>query len=407
MRAAGVGRNPKGPMNFGTSTVAVYIVTYRRHHMLKRSIASVLAQTHRDLALYVVNDDPGDQEVARIVASFCDPRARMFEPVEKRGPTRNFNLVFQERDVPFSALLEDDNWWEPTFLESQIRVLEHFRDAPVVVGNERIWKELPGGSWQDTGRTIWPFGDVRLHEVTLESLCGGAKLCNSSMLVRTQGADQLLTPDFIPVDVTEHYRERLMPRTFPLNGEPLVNYAETNTTARSKGRMWELQQIALIGSVFIALPGAASRRALARSLWRTVGSSTSPRATTLVGVGIAVREARALVTIAPVAALARSALGYVRHPFRLGSIKCARYELEQPTQSSSANWREFTLRISLVKPKPLASNLLRWAIRGRSWVDTETIFAYLRCAGLGWKGDSCPLLWSLGFLPEHESRPYR
>ena len=194
----------------------------------------------------------------------------------------------------------------------------------MVVGNERIWKEHPGGVWQDTARTIWPFKEVRLHEITLESLCGSAKLCNSSMLVRTTGADRLMTPNFIPVDVTEHYRERLMPRMFPLNGEPLTNYAETIATARGNGRQWGLHQAALIGSVFAALPNAASRTALARSLWRSVNSPVSPRAATLVSVGLALEEARALVFTAPAAALTRSALSFVRHPARLAAIRKTR-----------------------------------------------------------------------------------
>lgn len=314
-------------MGNSKQTVAVYVVTYRRHDMLKRSIGSVLQQTHKEIVLKVVNDDPADQEVARIVDEFGDPRAQLFTPLEKRGATKNFNLAFNERDAPFSALLEDDNWWEPTFLESQLAVLSRYPEAPIVVGNERIWKELPNDQWEDTGRTIWSFGDVRAHEVTLESLCGGAKLCNSSMLMRTARAAGLETPDFIPVDVTEHYRERLMPKTFPLNGKPLTNYAETIATARGKGRLWSLHQIALIGSIFIALPTKSGRAALARSLWRQVASPTSPRATTLVATGLAFVEAHALVFSAPSGALARSAISWARHPSRIADILKARKEM--------------------------------------------------------------------------------
>jgi hypothetical protein len=295
--------------------------------MLKRAIGSVLNQTHTDLIVKVINDDPNDEEVAHIINDFSDPRARLFEPLQKRGATKNFNLAFQEREVPFIALLEDDNWWEPTFLESQLAILEQYPDAPIVVGNERIWKELPNGQWEDTEQTIWPFSDVRTHEITLESLCGSAKLCNSSILVRTSSAGEMQTPDFIPVDVTEHYRERLMPKAFPLNGKPLTNFAETITTARGRGRWWGLHQIALIASVFVALPTKAGRAALAASLWRDVASPTSPRATTLVGVGVSFLEARSLVSCAPLAALTRAAISWTRHPERLTDILRARTEM--------------------------------------------------------------------------------
>jgi hypothetical protein len=319
-------------MSQADQTVAVYIVTYRRHDMLKRSIDSVLRQTHKNIVLNVVNDDPDDQDVGWIVDSFSDTRAKLFLPMEKRGATANFNLVFKECEAPFSALLEDDNWWEPTFLESQLAVLEQFPNAPIVVGNEHIWKELPNNQWESTGRTIWSFDDVRMHEVTLESLCGGAKLCNSSMLVRTAQAAKLQTPDFIPVDVTEHYRERLMPTMFPLNGAPLTNFAETITTARGTGRLWGLQQVALIASIFVALPTMVGRTALARSLWREVDSPMSPRATTLVGAGLAFTEARALVSSAPPVALARSAVGFARRPGRIVDITKARQEMAREVE---------------------------------------------------------------------------
>lgn len=301
-------------------TVTVYIVTYRRHEMLRRAISSVLAQTFRDLKLLVVNDDPSDDVVADIVKSFADDRAAIFRPVQKRGATRNFNLVFEERDSPYSALLEDDNWWDSTFLERQMALLEAHPEMPIVVGNERIWKELPGGAWMDTCETIWPFRDIRFHEASLEWLCGHAVLCNSSMLVRTSMAGPLVTPISIPVDVTEHFRERLMPRRLLLNGELLVNYAETIETARGKGALWGQFQTALIASVFLALPDERVRRRLAESLWRGVPSATSPRATSLVSTGISIAEARSLVSRAPIMALVRTVVSYVRRPSRLLTI---------------------------------------------------------------------------------------
>jgi glycosyltransferase involved in cell wall biosynthesis len=301
--------------------VAVYVVTYRRHEMLRRAIASVLAQTHEHLLVYVVNDDPADAAVGSIVEAFGHPRAVLFRPVEKRGATRNFNLVFRESEADYAALLEDDNWWESTFLERQIEVLERHPEAPLVVGNERVWRELPDGGWLDTGATIWPFADVQLHTVTLERICGSAKICNSLMLVRVNRPTSLLTPETIPVDVTEHFRERLLPRHILLNGAPLVNYADTIHTARDRRGSWGLYQVILIGSVFIALPHAGSRRRLAAALWDETRSPVSPRATTLVHTGLAIREARELLRLAPVGALLRTAVSLCRHPGRVFSLR--------------------------------------------------------------------------------------
>jgi len=299
--------------------------------MLRRSIESVLRQTHRNLTLQVVNDDPEDHAVEEIVASFADDRAAMYRPIRKRGATANFNLVYQQTEADFSALLEDDNWWEPRFLESQIEIMAQHPTAPVVVGNERVWKENPDGSWTDTGQTIWPFGDVRLHSATLASLCGSAVICNSSMLIRTDRSRTLLTPDTIPVDVTEHFRERLLPAEIPLNGAPLVNYAETLATARDSEKLWGQYQIVLIGSVFAAL-AHAQRRKLAQGLWREVTSASSPRAMTLIFAGIAVAEARELVRQAPILSLPRAAMALARRPHRIKMLRQAPRALRKQFQ---------------------------------------------------------------------------
>ena len=47
-------------MTVNPPLVAVYVVTFRRHQMLRRAIASVVAQTYAN-AVKVVNDDPEDE----------------------------------------------------------------------------------------------------------------------------------------------------------------------------------------------------------------------------------------------------------------------------------------------------------------------------------------------------------
>jgi hypothetical protein len=305
--------------------IAVYLVTFHRHWMLTRALASILAQTHTNLIVRVVNDDPDDRAVVNIVQGFGDPRARMFAPMARRGATRNFNLMFSEPEASHVSLLEDDNWWEPGFLESMLAALSANRDHFIVVGNERIWRELPGGDWQDTGQTIWPFRDVREHRYRVKEICGSAKLVNSAMLARLTGDADLRTPDTIPVDVTEHFRERLLSPSVLLVGEPLVNYVETLVTARSAGGgQWGAWQALLIGSVFVAATQPGARRKLAERLWAECAAPTSPRAVSLVGTGFAVAEARTLVRTAPAPALARFALWAARRPAQAGQIAVAR-----------------------------------------------------------------------------------
>ena len=295
--------------------------------MLRRAIRSVLDQTYSNLVVRVVNDDPADLMVANILKEFDDPRVDLFLPVQKRGATRNFNLVFKETEAAYVSLLEDDNWWESTFIFDMLHILrEHPKDT-IVVGNETIWQEQLDGSWLNTERTIWEFRGLRSYEYELEAICGHAKLCNSSMLVRIEPRQNFLTPDNIPVDVTEHFRERLLPTKILLNGNPLVNYAETLQTARGQGYLWGQYQMVLIASAFAALSNDKYREDLANLLWANCTDPVSPRAVSLVGAGLVFREARHLLFAARFVALGRAAIWLLRRPERLRVLARTREEL--------------------------------------------------------------------------------
>lgn len=277
--------------------VTVYVITYRRPRLLARALGSLAGQTCARWQALVVNDDPADGRVAEVVASCADPRIRLFEPVSRRGAAANFNLAFMERTTPFAAILEDDNWWQPEFLATMIDALGGHPRCGLACGNERVWRERADGGWEDTGTVIWPETEgVSEWTTTVETACGAAKLCNSSMLFSTRDAGGWLTPDDIPVDVTEHFRERCVPQPILLVHAPMVNYAETLVTNRStRGTSWADYQCLLVGSCFHAAP-AAARPELARRLWRGAGGRPSPRATSLLLAALAVPEARALWT---------------------------------------------------------------------------------------------------------------
>jgi glycosyltransferase involved in cell wall biosynthesis len=309
--------------------VAVYLVTHRRHALLKRALASVLAQSHRDLMVRVVNDDPSDREVERIIASAEDNRAALFQPCIRRGPTRNFNLMFSEREARYVSLLEDDNWWEPNYVAHMLSVLEANGDDFFVLSNERIWKEMPDASWNDTERCVWPFSDVRRHRLTINEVAGSARLCNSGMFFRLDGNRRLTTPDTIPPDVSEHFRERMLPRELLLSGAPLVNFALTRQTVRSnRGELWGFYHALLIGSLFVALHSPLARRLLAKHLWSECSDPTSPRGTSLMATALAIKEARSLLREAPALGLLRFTAWLARDPSRLFQYATARRKLQ-------------------------------------------------------------------------------
>lgn len=243
---------------------------------------------------YVVKDDPEDISVAELIAKLGDSRLTLHQPTQKRGAAGSFNLAFSASSCEFSSLLEDDNWWEPTFLQTMLARLEANPNVHVAVGNERIWQEAPSGEWINTNLTIWPERPDQLFSTSVDIACGSAKLCNSSMVVRRIGRFQFLTPDDIPVDVTEHFRERYVTQPILLVHEPLVNYAETQHTNRQKGGFnWGACQTLLTASCFCSLPPVA-RAHLAQRLASAEAGRCTPRITSLATTALFFPEARSI-----------------------------------------------------------------------------------------------------------------
>jgi hypothetical protein len=319
--------------------VRIHVVTYRRPHLLKRALTSLIRQSERSWIAEVLNDDPEDHRVKTIIGEIGDPRIEMSDPCIKRGGTGNFNHAFRPLAEPFASILEDDNWWEPGFLSSMREALGQHPEAQIAVGNEKLWFERKDGSWEDSGRTIWPETDgVRLFPWRMEDKLGSAKLCNSSMLWRTTNAAEWRTPDTIPIDVTEHFRERAVPHPVLLVQSPLVNYAVTLNSYRdnSHATQWGMYQVMLIGSGFVNM-NATDRLHCAHTLWKRARGGERVLATTLITTGLGTPAARALWRISTLRERCRWLLTFVR---RFPQMRSAL----QSTRKPSAAWFFLTTR---------------------------------------------------------------
>ncbi|MDQ0967616.1 glycosyltransferase involved in cell wall biosynthesis [Flavobacterium sp. W4I14] len=249
-------------------SVRIHVITYRRVHLLKRALISILNQTHTKWIAEVINDDPDDVEVEALILSFADERIMLSKPMIKRGGTGNFNYAFRHVTESFCCILEDDNWYEPSFLATMMLHLGNNPSCEMAVANEVIWKETPKNGWESTGQTIWQPDDA-VVEFTYELVdkCGKAKICNSSMFWRSKNAHNWQTPREIPIDVTEHYRERIIPHPILLIHTPLVNFAATiSSNRKGNENAWTVHQSLLVSSIF-SLCYQHQTKNLAKQLW--------------------------------------------------------------------------------------------------------------------------------------------
>jgi hypothetical protein len=238
--------------------IRVYLLTYRRNHLLPRALQGLLTQSFTDWVCELHNDDPADPFPARLAAQTADPRIVLRQHERNLGANRTFNLVFAPVAEPYVCLLEDDNWWEPDFLRRLVALAEAHPEAGFVWSDQRIWQETPGGGWQDTGRrtmsllhpgadpsgpTLYPWPQPRQRFDTFHY--------NGSTLFRSVEVAPLQLPPTVPQLAMETFRDRALRWPGLFVPEPLVNFAWTLETSREpQTRLW-LECRALLDASFL------------------------------------------------------------------------------------------------------------------------------------------------------------
>ncbi|MCC5989413.1 MAG: glycosyltransferase family 2 protein [Pararhodobacter sp.] len=110
--------------DFGTS-VGVVIRTRKRPHFVARALRSVAAQTHDDWRVVLVNDGGARAPLDALIDSLATgdgkgfPRERLLtEHLPKSiGRSAAFNHGLARLDTGFVACLDDDDSWQPDFMQ--------------------------------------------------------------------------------------------------------------------------------------------------------------------------------------------------------------------------------------------------------------------------------------------------
>jgi glycosyltransferase involved in cell wall biosynthesis len=162
-----------------TTTVSVAIRAYRRD-WLGGAIASVLAQTWRDLEL-VIYDDAGDLE--DVVAAFDDARIRYVRATKKLEASGRFAAAIAHCRGRYIGVLDDDDRYEPLFLERLVGVLES--DERIGAAVCRVTLDADGVRSLEPG----PGEPGRLTDVVRNVLLCRRAITPSMMLLRRTALD--------------------------------------------------------------------------------------------------------------------------------------------------------------------------------------------------------------------------
>ncbi|MDN7126965.1 glycosyltransferase [Pseudidiomarina sp. 1APR75-33.1] len=117
--------------------ISVYMPTHNRGPLLRRAIDSVLAQTHQDLELLVVDDGSkdGTWEVLQEYMA-VDPRVRAFRHEKPQGACAARNRAIHEARGKFVTGLDDDDTFVP---ERLALLLQHYDSQYAFICSGYFW----------------------------------------------------------------------------------------------------------------------------------------------------------------------------------------------------------------------------------------------------------------------------
>lgn len=105
------------------SKVSVIVPVYNGAETISKTLKSVLAQTHKDIEIIVVNDGSTDETLSAISA-FEEDGVRIFSQKNSGAPAaRNYGLAQAQGD--YIAFIDADDLWSKDKIESQVAIFEH------------------------------------------------------------------------------------------------------------------------------------------------------------------------------------------------------------------------------------------------------------------------------------------
>ncbi len=127
--------------------------TKDRPQFLERALGSVLAQTQRDFEVVLVNDGGSPDVLDQVVSRSADPRIRVLHSPESHGMVAASNRALAESDSAVVAVHDDDDTWDPAFLERTTNHLDETGAMGVVATADKIVERVVDGRFETLEQT--------------------------------------------------------------------------------------------------------------------------------------------------------------------------------------------------------------------------------------------------------------
>lgn len=136
--------------------VTVVIPCYNDGAYVKKAVESVLSQTYSNFTIFIV-DDGSNQDTKDVLSTISHEKIKVHYQVNK-GVSNARNQAIEMSDTKYILTLDADDYFEPTFLEKAIDILEANEPIGIVASHYNIVeREREGVVVKPVGGTIENF----------------------------------------------------------------------------------------------------------------------------------------------------------------------------------------------------------------------------------------------------------
>ncbi len=164
-------------IDLSAQLVSVVIPTRNRSTLLNRAIASVIAQSHQQIEVIVI-DDHSEDNTEEVVLAFSDHRISYVSAIEY-GRSRARNLGISLAKGEFLTFLDDDDVFDKDKVAKQLRIANAFPSYDFFIGKSYLKDEL-GNRLDDAG-----IQNLDLDFIRRSFLPGTVMIC--SIFIRLNG----------------------------------------------------------------------------------------------------------------------------------------------------------------------------------------------------------------------------
>lgn len=185
--------------------ISIIMPVYNKVGYIGASIESVLAQTHPDWELLIVDNNSTDDSIER-ARGYKDERLRFFSE-SKRGPSAARNAAMGHIRGEWVHFLDADDLFDPDHCAEQIEASKRAPEAALVASG---WKQFSSDIKNYTLKT--PAGIDAPKQVLMDSAIAFAPWAMNSGMVRMS----VLTPEFYWPEALDRFLGEDVPFWFKL-----------------------------------------------------------------------------------------------------------------------------------------------------------------------------------------------